>query len=104
MTASRVDPHRVKPTLAAESTPSTTMEAAAIVKKFAGVASCNDIHQPPPATNNRRAVCASTGPKTFAAPWDEKYIELASAIKAYIGATVDKYCRLAARTPGSLVK
>ena len=56
--------------------PSTTIEAAANAKKFTAVASCIDSHQPPPATNNSRAVCASTGPRTFAAPCDEKYIAI----------------------------
>src|SRR6267378_3575172 len=91
-------------TLAAESTPSTAIEAAANAKKFAAVAPCIDSHQPPAATNSSRAVCANTGPRTFAAPCEEKYIEIDSPMKAYIGAAVDRYCRLAARTPGSLVK
>ena len=51
-----------------------------------------------------RAVCASTGPITLAAPCDEKYIDEARPMKAYIGAAVDRYCRLAARTLASLVK
>src|SRR6202048_1145254 len=97
-------PHRVKITLAADSTPSTTIDAAANVKKFAAVASCVDSHQPPAATNTSRAVCAATGPRTFAAPCEEKYIEIDSPMNAYIGAAADRYCRLAARTPGSLVK
>ena len=63
-------PHRVKMTLATDSTPSTTIEAAANAKKFAAVAAYVDSHQPPAATNTSRAVCASTGPTTFAAPCD----------------------------------
>ncbi len=54
--------------------------------------------------NNSRALCASTGPTTLAAPCDEKYIDIASPMNAYIGAAVDRYCRLAARTPASPVK
>src|SRR3984885_9173095 len=92
-------PHRVRITLEAENTPSATIEDAASTKKFAAVASCLDSHQPPAPMNNSRALCASTGPITLAAPCDEKYIELASPMKAYIGAAVDRYCRLAARTP-----
>ena len=66
-------PHRVRITLTHDSTPSTTMEAAASSKKFCAVASCVDSHQPPVPMNNSRAVCASTGPITLAAPCDEKY-------------------------------
>src|SRR6202022_1536108 len=84
--------------------PSTAIEAAARAKKFAAVAPCIDSHQPPSPINNSRALCASTGPTTLAAPWDEKYIDIARPMNAYIGAAVDRYCRLAARTPGSLVK
>src|ERR1700737_921434 len=102
--APRFGSHLVSITLAAESTPSTAIEAAANAKKFAAVAPCVDSPQPPPATNTSRAVCASTGPRTFAAPCEEKYIEIDSPMNAYIGAAVDRYCRLAARTPGSLVK
>ena len=54
--------------------------------------------------NTSRALCASTGPTTFAAPCEEKYIDIASPMKAYIGAAVDRYCRLAARTVASPVK
>ena len=68
------------------------------------VASCDISNQPPTPTNTSRAVCASTGPSTLAAPCEEKYIEIDSPMKAYIGAAVDRYCRLAARTPGSSVK
>src|SRR6476619_6864133 len=97
-------PHRVRTTLAQDSTPSTTMDAAASTKNCAAVALCVDSHQPPVPMNTSRAVCASTGPTTLAAPCDEKYIDDARPMKAYIGAAVDRYCRLAARTPGSLVK
>src|SRR6267143_214353 len=54
--------------------------------------------------NNSRALCASTGPTTLAAPCDEKYIDIASPMNAYIGAAVDRYCRLATRTDASSVK
>src|SRR3984893_9346987 len=97
-------PQRVRTTLEAESTPSTPIEAAASAKKFAAVASCVDSHQPPSAMNSSRALCASTGPHIFAAPCEEKYIDIASPMKAYIGAAVERYCRLAARTPASPVK
>src|SRR6266550_2973951 len=99
----RFDSHRVNRTLAADNVPSTTIDAAASAKKLTAVAWCADSHQPTAATNTSRAVCANTGPRTFAAPCEEKYIEIESPMKAYIGAAVDKYCRLAARTPGSLV-
>src|SRR5665213_1355107 len=89
-TASRLGPHRVRITLEHDKVPSTTIEAAASVKKFAAVASWVDNHQPPSPMNTSRAVCASTGPSTFAAPCDEKYIELANPMKAYIGAAVDR--------------
>src|SRR5882757_6221762 len=97
-------PHRVRITLAQESTPSTTIDAAASAKKFCAVALCVDSHQPPVPMKISRAVCASTGPTTLAAPWDEKYIDDASPMKAYIGAAVERYCRLASRTLASLVK
>src|SRR6202048_5135813 len=97
-------PHRVSTTLSDDKVPSTTIDAAASKKKFWAVASGVESHQPPTPMNNRRAVCASTGPSTLAAPCEEKYIAIDSPMKAYIGATVDRYCRLAARTPGSLVK
>src|ERR1700730_14911402 len=97
-------PHRVRITLEADNTPSATIEAAANTKKFAAVASCIDSHQPAIRRNNSRALCASTGPTTLAAPCDEKYIDIASPMKAYSGAAVDRYCRPAARTPASLVK
>ena len=87
-----------------DSTPSTTIEAAASAKKFCAVASCVDSHQPPVPMNNSRAVCAITGPITLAAPCDEKYIDDERPMKAYIGAAVDRYCRLAARTLASPVK
>src|ERR1700722_14185085 len=90
-------PHRVRITLEAENTPSATIEAAASTKKFAAGASCLDSHQPPVPMNNSRALWASTGPITLAAPCDEKYIDIASPMKAYSGAAVDKYSRLAAR-------
>src|SRR5258708_40159089 len=91
-------------TLAADSTPSTAIDAAASAKKFAAVAPCLDSHQLPRAINNSRALCASTGPRTLAAPCEEKYIDIASPMKAYIGAAIDRYCRLAARTLASWVK
>src|SRR3984957_8402724 len=103
-TALRFGPHRVSTTLEAESRPSTAIEVAASLKKSAAVASCVVSHQPPLPMNNNRAVCASTGPNTLAAPCEDKYIDIASPMKAYIGAAVDRYCRLAARTPGSWVK
>src|SRR2546421_11836508 len=80
------------------------MEAAASLKKSCAAALCVDSHQPPVPMNNSRAVCASTGPTTLAAPCDEKYIDEARPMNAYIGAAVDRYCRLAARTPASPVK
>src|SRR5271154_5395815 len=104
MIVSPRDPHRVRMTLAADSTPNRTIEAAASMKKSAAGALRAASHQPPAAMNARRADCASTGPSTLAAPCEEKYIDIASPMKAYIGATVDRYSRLAARTPGSLVK
>src|SRR5438874_1348644 len=67
-------PHRVSTTLVLESTPSITIELAASTKKLPAVASWLDSHQPPTAMKISRAVCASTGPITFAAPCDEKYI------------------------------
>src|SRR5439155_23544597 len=91
-------------TLEADSTPSTAIDAAASAKKFAAVAPCIDSHQPPRAINNSRALCASTGPKTLAAPCEEKYIDIASPMKAYIGPAIDRYCRRAARAPASRVK
>src|SRR3984885_15806384 len=54
--------------------------------------------------NNSRALCASTGPITLAAPCEEKYIDIASPMKAYIVAAVDRYSWLAARTLASPVK
>ena len=68
-------PHRVRITLRHDNVPSTTIEAAASTKKFCAVASCVDSHQPPAPMNTSRAVCASTGPITLAAPCDEKYID-----------------------------
>jgi len=104
-TGAALGPHLVSTTLKADSVPSTTIDAAASVKKFAALASCRSSHQPPAAhETSSRAVCASTGPSTFAAPCEEKYIEIDSPMKAYIGAAVCRYCRLAARTPASLVK
>src|ERR1700692_1767362 len=103
-TNSRFGPHRVRITLEHDNTPSTTIEAAASAKKFAAVASWVDSHQPPSPINNSRALCASTGPSTFAAPCEEKYIDDARPMKPYIGAAVARYCRLAAITPASLVK
>src|ERR1700685_586332 len=100
-TISRFGPHRVRITLEHDNVPSTTIEAAASEKKFTAVASWVDSHQPPSPINSSRALCASTGPTTLAAPCDEKYIELANPMKAYIGAAVDRYCWLAARTAGS---
>src|SRR5256885_10950573 len=97
-------PQRVKTTERLDSEPSSTIELAASRKKFPAVASCVDSHQPPVAMKISRAVCASTGPSTLAAPCDEKYIDSDSPMKAYIGAAVARYCRLVPRTPGSLVK
>src|SRR5664279_2637988 len=97
-------PHRVRITLNDDSRPSTTIEADARVKKFAAVAWCVDSHQPPAPIKTSRALCASTGPTTLAAPCEEKYIDDARPMKAYIGAAVARYCRLAARTPASPVK
>src|ERR1700744_4479513 len=51
-----------------------------------------------------RAVWASTGPSIFVAPCEEKYIELASPMKPYQGAAVDRYCRLAVMTSWLRVK
>src|ERR1700730_2143971 len=104
ITASGFGPHRVRTTLAQESTPSTTIVDAASEKKLAAVACCVDSHHPPMPMNNSRALCASTGPAIFAAPCEEKYIDIAKPMKAYIGAAVERYCRLAARTPASPVK
>src|SRR4051812_27228239 len=97
-------PQRVSTTLAVESVPISTIEDAASMKNWPAVASCDDSHQPPTAMKISRAVCDSTGPSTFAAPCDEKYIDSDSPMKAYIGAAVARYCRLVARTPASLVK
>src|SRR6478752_8183440 len=91
-------------TLEADNTPSTAIDAAASGKKFAADGPGVDKHQPPSAMNNSRALCASTGPRTLAAPCDEKYMLIASPMKAYIGPAIDRYCRLAARTPASRVK
>ena len=96
-------PHRVRTTLAADSTPSTTIDAAAKVKKFAAVASCVDSQPPPAATNTSRAVCASTGPKTFAAPCEEKSSRSTPDERIHWRCGRQN-CRLAARTPGSWVK
>ena len=90
-TGARFDPQRVRITLRQDSTPSTTIEDAASAKKFCAVAPCVDRYQPPVAMNASRAVCASTGPSTLAAPCDEKYIDIASPMKAYIGAAVERY-------------
>src|SRR3954453_2031264 len=84
-------PHRVRITLAHDNVPSTTIEDAASTKKFWADASCVDSHQPPVPMNSSRAVCAITGPITLAAPCDEKYIDDANPMKAYIGAAVDRY-------------
>ena len=65
-------PQRVNITLRHDSMPSNTMEAAASLKKSCAVASCVDSHQPPVPINSSRAVWASTGPITLAAPCDEK--------------------------------
>src|SRR6516162_615419 len=94
----RFGPQRVSNTLKQESTPSSTIELAASTKKFAALAPWVDIHQPPMAMNRSRALCASTGPSTLAAPCEEKYIDSASPMNAYIGAAVDKYSLLAALT------
>src|SRR5258708_1045088 len=91
-------------TLEADSTPSTAIDAAASAKKFAADAPCIDSHQPPSPINNTPALCPSTAPITLPATWEEKYIDIASPIKAYIGPAIDRYCRLAARTPTSRVK
>src|SRR6266702_4424017 len=82
MGVSRFGPHRVRMTLEHDSTPSTTIEAAASAKKFAGVAPWAERYQPPHPMNNSRALCASTGPTTFAAPCEEKYIDIAKPMKA----------------------
>src|SRR5882757_6762301 len=97
-------PHLVRITLRQDSTPSTTIEADASTKKSCAVALWVDSHQPPVPMNSSRAVCAMTGPITLAAPCDEKYIDDARPMKAYIGAAVDRYWWLAARTLASLVK
>ena len=44
-------------------------------EEVCAVASCVDSHQPPAAMKISRAVCASTGPSTLAAPCEEKYID-----------------------------
>ena len=85
-------------TLPQDNTPSITIDDAARTKKFAAVASCVDRYQPPIAMKTSRPLCASTGPTTLAAPCEEKYIDEANPMNAYIGAAVDRYCRLAART------
>src|SRR5262245_11981607 len=97
-------PQRVSTTLALESTPISTIEEAASMKKLPAPASWVESHQPPHAMKTSRAVCASTGPSTLAAPCEEKYIDSDNPMNAYIGATVARYCRLVARTLGSLVK
>src|SRR5258706_3451465 len=84
-------PHLVRITLVQDSTPSTTIEAEASTKKSCAVALWFDSHQPPVPRNSNRAVCAITGPITLAAPCDEKYIDDARPMKAYIGAAVDRY-------------
>ena len=65
-------PQSVKRTAAAASTPSSTMDAAASQKKCVAVTPCSDSHQPPSTMKTSRAVCASTGPSTLAAPCEEK--------------------------------
>jgi hypothetical protein len=80
--AARFGPQRVRTTLAQDSVPNITIDDAASTKKFCAVAPFADSHQPPSAMKINRAVCANTGPAIFAAPCDEKYIELASPIKA----------------------
>jgi len=65
-------PHRVKITLEVDSNPSSTIDAAANTKKSAAGAWRCDIHQPPTAMSKSRALCASTGPSTLAAPCEEK--------------------------------
>src|ERR1700694_3587703 len=97
-------PHFVRITLAQDSPPSTPIDAAASTKKFAADALWVKSHQPPALMNTSRAVCASTGPSTLAAPCEEKYIDDARPMKPYIGAAVARYCRLAAITPASAVK
>src|SRR6185437_4649191 len=86
-----LEPHRVSTTLSDDRVPSTIIEIDASRKKSPAEASCVVSHQPPPAMKISRAVCASTGPSTFAAPCDEKYIDDARPMKAYIGAAVDRY-------------
>src|SRR5437773_2921795 len=103
-TARCLGPHFVKITLVQDSAPSRPIEVAVSTKKFCAVASCVDSHQPPMVMKISRAVCASTGPSTLAAPCEEKYIAVARPRKAYIGAAVDRYCWLAARTAASSVK
>src|SRR5664279_212235 len=83
-------PHRVRITLAQDSPPSTPIETAASTKKFAADALWVESHQPPTLMNTSRAVCASTGPSTLAAPCEEKYIADARPMKPYIGAAVAK--------------
>src|ERR1700722_4807430 len=80
------------------------MDEAASTKKLWAWAPCVVSHQPPIAMNTSRAVWASTGPIILAAPCEEKYIELASPMKPYQGAAVDRYCRLAASTSSFRVK
>ncbi len=77
----RRGPQRVMITLAQDRLPSTTIDAAASTKKPCAVAPCVVSHQPPAAMKTSRAVCASTGPTTFAAPCEEKYIALARPMK-----------------------
>ena len=80
----RFGPQRVSNTLKQESTPSSTIELAASTKKFAALAPWVDIHQPPMAMNRSRALCASTGPSTLAAPCEEKYIDSASPMRSKV--------------------
>src|SRR6185312_4431979 len=54
-------------------------------------------------TINRRAVDASTGPPTLAAPCEEKYNATPSPKKPNAGPAQAKYNDAAAVTPGSLV-
>ena len=81
-------PHRVSTTLSADSTPSSTIEAAAsrrTRRRRRGSTSATS-------RRRRRTTAARSapapGPSTLAAPCDEKYIEIDSPMKAYIGAAV----------------
>ena len=99
---SRFGPQRVRTTLAQDSTPSTHHRAAASAKKFCAVASCVDSHQPPARDEDQpRGLRQHRAQHLGRALRGEIHRRCDRPMKAYIGAAVDRYCRLAARTPAS---